>query len=299
MNKSQTQKRAMFGKIRTFLNDNNSIWAGFARLVTEVAAFLGFLVNIDNEAAKQAAPTTGVTTGKNDFRTIMAAKLVKFARKARVWAHDVNNTTLEALFNVQLSDFLEGSEADAISKATDIKIALNDNIASLGPYNIVGGDVTAIGTAITNFANAKDTPGAAEAFTKSATDALPGLFDKADTSLEIIQDLLISDYSESNPDEVDQFKVAHHIDNIGVHHTGIRADIVYSDGSGVAQGIQMKIIELNKTATSDINGIDEIIKCRAGTYHIQFSGAGIVTKTITIKIKRGQIISLHVEVTKT
>lgn len=298
MNREQSNKRNMYSKLLVFFQDNGGTWSTFMELVNQIVAFVGLVGAIDAEVNKQAFDATGIAADKSEDFLDMVKKTVKYARKARVWAHNVGNSTLEHLFDVRKDDFTKMKQNVALARCKDIRQALFDNVGSLGGVNVTSGNVSAILTAITAFEASMGQPGAAQADQKSATDALPGLFELTDTRLDNIADLLINEYEETNADMVAAFINAHHIDNIGIHHTGISTVIEYSDGSGPAEGIQMKIVELNKTALSDIDGIDEIIRCKPGTYHIEFTGTGIVPKTIIKKITRGQILALHVEVAK-
>lgn len=97
---------------------------------------------------------------------------------------------------------------------------------------------------------------------------------------------------------VEEYKNNRKIETVGVHHTHIIAHITYSDGSGNAQGVLMQVEEVNKKATSNIDGMAESPNFKAGTYRVSFSGSGIQTKTIIQKIKRGQTLHLEVQVDK-
>ncbi len=297
MDHNQKAKRNMFSKIMLFFTNNATIWAAFTRLVTEITTFVGLVGQIDTEATKQALTITGAATDKENFRIAMAKIVVKYARKARVWAHDTNNATLEALFNVQKDDLLKDAETHAIELATNIATALNDNIAALAAYNILPANVTAINLAITNFSGATGTTGDAQALTKVGTDALPGLFEKADTSLDIIYDLIISEYSDSNPDEVLQFKNDHHIDNIAVNHSGVRVHITDALTGNDLAGAKLSILGTGKTTVADLHGIAEIIKVKPSEYNILVSIPGYPAKAQLIRIKSGKITELDMSLT--
>jgi hypothetical protein len=62
--------------------------------------------------------------------------------------------------------------------------------------------------------------------------------------------------------------------------------------------VQVKIIELNIFAHSDINGLAGLGRFRPGTYHVEFSGTGLVTKTIIVTFKRGKMLELEVVMEK-
>jgi hypothetical protein len=300
MNSKQTNKKNMFNKLLVFFADekNKSVWAGFSRLVKEIENFMGLNKQIDDAATTQSGVTTGITAEKNEWRTKMALTLVRNARKARVWAHDTGNGELEAVFNVQKDDFLKGKEEVVLPHAKNVQKALEDNQGSLGDVSVTPDDIAESGKAIGNFEAALGTPGAAESETKSGTEELVKLFADADSSLDVIDDLLIHEYEDSNPALVETYKSNRVIDDIGVHHTGIHASVTYADTKDPAQGVTIKIVELNKSAVTDIKGEAEIIRCKAGDYHVDITGDSIAPQSQIIKMERGHIVKLVVAVVK-
>ena len=56
----------------------------------------------------------------------------------------------------------------------------------------------------------------------------------------------------------------------------------------------MKIVELNRTVTSDITGLARIRRFKAGTYNVEFSAPGYTTKSLLMKVGLGK--THHVDV---
>jgi len=300
MNNRQTAKKNMYNRVLTFLGvpANAAVWAAFTRLVTEITNFEDLVGEIEEFLQKQQQQSKGVTTDKNKKYVDMVAITLKFARKARVWAEDNGNNTLEAIFDIQESDFGRLAEDVGESRIADVRKALNDNIASLGAYNVMPANITDIDAAIAAYHADAGKPGAAIAGKKLGTDALVAIFEEADKSLAKIDDLLIHEYEYTNPTVVREYKNNRVIVTVGVHHQGIDAHVTYSDGSGDAEGVTMTILELNKSGDSDIDGMVEVIRGKVGTYHVRFEGAGIVTKEVVAKITGSQILHLGVAVVK-
>ncbi len=293
----QITKQNTYNKLLVFFaaSANSAIWATFTRLVTEIANFKTINENIVKAQDQQGTVTIGITDTKELMRIAMSKVILQKAPKAHVWALD-NNTALAPVFNVIEDDFLKGAESRSLSKADDLYAALKDNIASMASVNLTITDANLVRDGIKNYRDAQGSTGSAEDTKEAGTKTLTGLFDLADHSLDIISDLLIAEYSESNPDMVLTFKMNRHQDTVGVHHTRISAHIVYSDGSGNAEGIKLFIVGPNKTAISDIDGIAESPTFKPGTYHVIISGEGIQTKTFVQKVKRGQTVHLDIEV---
>ena len=295
MNSKQTNKKNMYNKLLVFFAANASVWAAFTRLVDEIMHFGKLNKKIDDAANLQGGVTTGITGGKNELRKKMATLLVRNARKARVWAHDAGNFEAEAIFNVQKDDFTLGKEEESITHARVVQKALEDNAANLGAVNVSSSDISDSGKSIDNFETALGTPGAAEGKKKAGTETLVELFDAADTSLDLIDDLLIHEYEESNPLLVEEYRNDRKIDNIGIHHTGLMATVVLAGTKTPVKGVKMTIVELAKAAESDIKGLTEIVGCKPGEYHVKFTGA-IVPVEMVVKLPQGHIVKMSVEV---
>lgn len=300
MTSKQTNKKNMFNKLLVFfaLPANAAIWATFTALANKIAHFVDLNDFIDQAAQLQSGTTTGITDNKTKLRIKMTTLLVRNARKARVWAHDKDNSDLETVFNVQKDDFLEGKETEVISHARIIQQALEDNATNLATVNVKAQDITDSKNNIDQFEASLGTTGVAEGKKKTGTEGLTILFEQADTTLDLIDDLLINEYQETNAEMVLEYRNNRKIDDIGVHHTGLLATLVYSGTQTAVQGVTVTIVELKKTAVSDINGLAKIIKCKPGEYHVTFTGTGIVPQTMVVKMPRGHIVKLTVEVVK-
>ena len=290
----------MYNKLLVFFAnvDNAAVWAAFARLVTEIAKFVGKNADLDQSIQQQNQQTKGITTDKDNKFTDLVTLIVKYARKARIWALDNNNADLEKVFDIQKDDYTKIAEDLAFNEIINVRDALNANIGSLGAYNVIAANITQIDAAITAYNDAEGTPGAAKGKKEVGTKGIEIMMSKIDTCLENIDDLLVHEYFDTNRELVEEYKKDRKIETVGVHHTHIIAHITYADGTGNAQGVLMKVVELNKKATSDIDGIAESPNFKAGTWHIEFSGSNIQTKSIIQKVKRGQTVHLDMQVDK-
>jgi len=299
MNNKQTAKKNMYNKLLVFFKkiENAAIWAAFQRLVDEIADFITNDGELEKFMQQQQQETKGVTTDKETLFLAAVNLVVKYARKARVWAEDINNATLEAVFDIRKDDFTKIAEDLASEKLKNVRKALNDNLASLGGVNVVQANIDVIDAAISAYEAAEGTPGAAESEKEAGTEGIEVIMDNMDKNLEVVDDLMVSEYEESNPAMVEEYLNNRKIETVGVHHQGFSADITYEDNTP-AQGVGMRIVELNKSGISDILGHVENIRGKIGTYHIEFSGAGIETQTLIASIKRGIILNLVVKVKK-
>jgi hypothetical protein len=298
MNLKQIAKKNMYDKVLLFFANNESLWALFLPLVEAIGLFRDQNKDLVKLMEQQAQEVKGVTDDKDAKLKAAISLTVKAARKARAWAHKSGNLILENLFNVRADDFTHVPEADALTKLNEVHEALNDNKTDLAAYLITDSDITAIGTAIDDFAAAKAAPGNTESSKQAGTEGIEDMMHDMDTELEVIDDLLINQYEADEPNLVEQYRNDRKIDTVGVHHTRIEAHAEYTDGTGNAEGVQLYVVEPKKTAVSDIDGNLVTPNMKPGTYHVEISGSNIESQNMIVKVKRGETVKLILKVVK-
>ncbi len=165
----------------------------------------------------------------------------------------------------------------------------------MADYGVAANDIPDLNNAIERFEGMKGDTGNVIATKKTATQGLVDSFDAADASLEVIDDLLVNSYDETNPDLVEKYEQVRLQDNISVHHTGIYALLTGNDGKGGIEGGFMEVVELGKKATSDIDGYARIERMYSGKYHVAFSAKGYADKTLVLEVTRGEHLEVTVE----
>lgn len=301
MNNQQIAKNNMYKKLLTFFATpaNAAIWAGFPRLVTEIANFVSLNNDLDDATQTQAQVTTGITQGKADAFNAMVKMIVEMAFKAYVWAVDNDNDDLIEVFNVQLSDFDRIPESSALDKIKNIRDAINTNIAGMASVNLLPADVTAQDAAIAAYNAVKSAPEVAIGHKETSTDTIVELFAEIDKSIGLISRLIISQYGSTNAGMVSDFKNNKHIDDLPTHHSGIHTHITDEVSGEDIEGAQLAIPKVGKSAVSDINGIAEIIKIKSGDYHVYITMPGYKPQTFKTKIIRGKISNFDIKLSQT
>jgi hypothetical protein len=86
------------------------------------------------------------------------------------------------------------------------------------------------------------------------------------------------------------------LDKLPTHHSGISICITDAETGADLEGA---ILAVNgKTATSDIDGMAEIIKVKPGTYNMSVTLADYATQTIKTVIEKGKLTELNVKMAK-
>jgi predicted transglutaminase-like cysteine proteinase len=298
----QVAKNKMYGKMLAFFADkkNYTVWAKFKRLVNEIANFVSLTDKLPDYMQQHQLDIKGITAGKNTAFAALIKVTVNKAKKAYVWATDTKNDDLTQLFDVQKSDFDHMSESKAFTNLKNIRDAINKHIKDMADVELTAADINAIDKAITAYQQTSGTPAAAKAHKTEGTQAIADLMHPIDTSLGLIDNLMMSHYEDDKKleDMLKEYLVNRQTDSLPTHHNGIQATITDFATGASLQGAIITLEGTGKTATSDINGIAEIIKLKTDTYNITISLAGYSTQTIKVTILRGKITELTVQLKK-
>ena len=298
MNHRQIEKNGMYKKMLIFFANplNSIVWATFTRLVTEIANFVSLNTTLSNYMQQHHADIKGVTQTKNDAFMAMVILVVNKAQRAYVWAVDTANNNLAEIFDIKKTDFTDVPEMTAFTKIKNVRDALSTNIASMGSVQLTNDDVNAVNAAITAFQNTIGTTGAAQAHKTEGTQGIENLIHPIDKSLGIIDNLIVSSYSETQPDLVKEYLLNRSIEKLPTHLSGISAFITDAATGKDLEGATLAVN--GKTSTSDIDGIAEIIKIKPDTYNVTISLTGYAPQTMKITIERGKVTELEVKMAK-
>ena len=265
---------------------------------TEESIFDAALAMILTAGEKQAKELKGIAADSAAAKTAMGEIVIKFARRAAVIARRKKNYELAGQVAHPKTYINRASKLLAIERAKDISKALADNLTIF--TNVTAADIANIDAAIKTYEDIQEQPIIKRQARKAeGTDVIPPQVKIADEAVENMYDLVCS-YFDNDTVMTDKFELAMEIINTGVHHTGIIAFAVDANPPAGAvtnamQNVTMKVVELDFIATSDINGLAGIAKIKPGTYHVEFSGAGLKTKTVILNFKRGKMLEVEVE----
>ena len=300
MKKTQNAKDNMYKKLLAFfaVTTNASIWAAFARLVSEIGNFKTLNQQLDKYIQAQQNDISGVTQAKNTAFDNLVAATISAAHKAYVWAVDANNSTLQAQFDVQKTDFYAFSQDKGFARCKSIIGDITTNIGSMASVNLLPADTNHLAALVTAYAGLEGTPKVAQGVKTDATDGIDNMMVPIDKSLDLIEKMIVSQYSSTNADMVAQFQIAKAIDNLPTHHNGLHVHVSDSSTDADLEGATVEILTTGKTATTDINGVAEIIKVKHNTYNVQISMTGYTTQTIKTQINVGKVSSLEVKLVK-
>ncbi len=289
MDKTQKAKANMFIVMGLFFLKYATSLASFIQLVSEITGFTSAVNTLDADINKQGTNISGITVGKDELLDKAIKLLVKSSRKARVWAVKTGNSILAAKFDVRVSTYVNMSQTEVLNALTAVNEELNTHILSLLSYRVVAADITDITNAIAAAQLSIGTPKQAIINKQVITQQIVVDIEKCSDFLELIDDLLISEYEDSNAEMVTEYKLSRELQPIGVHHTGLLANCLDAITKKVLEGVLVTIVEIKKFKLSDIDGIAEIEKLKPGKYHVTFTLIGYEDYTVIIQFHLGKI----------
>lgn len=294
MTKGQTAKVNMYIAMLLFFAKYELTLAAFVQLVTEITNFTGIYDDLQLEIAKQKLKISGIVVTKETHLETAIKLLVKSARKARVWAVNTGNATLAAQFDVQISTFGEMTQSVVLNSLTTINAALSTNIASLTDYRVIAADVTAITTAIDAASDSIGTPKQAITTRAVATDEIVVDIAKCDAYLELIDDLLVPEYEDTNHSMVAEYHLSRAITSLGSHATGLKATVTNSATEALLEDVLVTIVEVSRSMVTDIDGKAIIVRIKPGTYHVTCTKTGYVAFETILVFELGKTQALAV-----
>ena len=294
MDKFQTSKVNMYTAMGLFFIKFGTVFIGYLQLLTEISGFTTANNSLQGDIEKQGLDVGGVVIAKNKLLLAAIKRTVKAARKARVWAVNTGNETLMVEFDVYISTFEHLTQITALNKLISINASLNTNILSLTNYKVIAADVTAITTAITAAQASIGTPKQAHVTKTVATAQIVTDIDTCDGFLDLIDDLLISEYEDTHTEMVKEYLLSRELQPIGAHPTGLLATSKDAETNALLQDVEVTIVEVKKSGRSNISGVVEIEHMKPGKYHVTFVKPGYVTNTVIVDFLQGKMQSIGV-----
>jgi hypothetical protein len=274
-----------------FLGNHPSVETDISEIADDVTELQSTVVAIKAAGQVQVTPLEGIAQETKEKKRLMARTVIGVARKARAMARRAGKWDLLEQLDFSITYINSAPKVDAVARAKAIQKAVTDNATFLTV--VKPADFSAMTDTIKAYDLAQLNPRTAQEQKKAqGTDVLDGLYKKGSTAADNIYDFVTGFYELTNPELIDELNLNCGIKPEGVHHNTIKATFIYANPPADAithllEGGVMKIVELNKTAVSDINGLAEIQKFKTGTYHVEFSKEGFVTKQMIVHVRRG------------
>jgi hypothetical protein len=195
-----------------YMNKNITIWTGTKAVVDTMGQLNGALGNVSQTAQDQETPIVGEEDKKALARHDLEDEIMRIAGALGSLATKTNDPVLAGQTELTLAQ-MDKMDADTLEET-------GNRISGLADYNILQADLTAFGTMITNFHDAKTGPRTAVAKRASKTKALPGGVKSVNSILRNQLDKEMLMFKKSNPEFYAGYVSARVVVNRGGHKTG-------------------------------------------------------------------------------
>ncbi len=292
LTQEQEQEVNRAKKVQDYLNFNQTTVDGYLPLKNKQTALNLALGELNSIIPKKLPVTTGITTTKNNQKKAVGNYYESVCGVCRSYLIDKEDLALADNFKVTKAKIIRLPDNDVLPLVEGINQIITDQLLPEADFADYG--ITPL-TLADGSALAKDfniSIGLAPAVDAGKTAASDAIEQKINGIKETVEgtELLVRNFITTNPGFYNGFQAANKIDDIGVHHTGIRGET--ETATGALKEVVITCVQLNKTTKSDLVGHYELIKMKAGTYEFTATHPAHPTQTKVIKLKRGRIIEV-------
>ncbi len=290
MTNLQRDKLDACNRVDAFNTNNSNAIKSIVEYAAEQTIFANTLLSINTALQSQQTAARMKAILVLSLKAQMANTLVKYLERAVVKATQLGNLDLANNLNKPATYIIKATKNVAVAKANDLRDLLQNNLTTL--TNLAKEDIDEITDAIAAYNAQKDQPQINQQQRKATgTNPLPGLFKTAFKAIDSMYKL-VNSYLKNTDDNnlVDELALAKQIIRTGIHHTGIQG--IVTKNKLPQTNATISIIGTTKSAITNLNGEYNLIKVIAKTYIIQAKNENGDTDSITLKLKRGQILTL-------
>jgi hypothetical protein len=203
-------------------------------------------VKITNARIKQYEQTGDITALKAALKHLMLSTVYKYLLRASVQAFNLNDTDLAVALDKPLSYISQGTNSDAIGRATILAKIMADNVATLTV--LLPADILEMETVIKDFTLILSKPKSKIKVKKTeGTDPIPGLLNE----IEIIQKQIGKLILSYLPHLSNQWEVETKVGTpLGIRHTSVIGRYLEAETG----------VPLRKVKVTISNGAQDIIK---------------------------------------
>lgn len=292
MSKFMDEKNNTYNSVKTVLSENESIFETYVPLVE--------LYNSFKLDTKQLGINLQVVEGskgsQNETKLMLFENMVKLAvrygRKALPWAVKNKNMDAVRIYDVTKSDF-KTSSTIALSHAKNVLDQLKIDEKNLVDYRVTNANINELAASITEAENATSQPTIKRKQGVVANKANRVLIKTIDANLDDMENLIVSEYEETEKTFVNLFLSARHINDLGSRSTKLIVTVVDKDGKPVADAYGDVLEMEEEEQYSDENGELTIIGIKNGTYTLEVS-LGETKTSVKFTIKLGEQLRLKV-----
>jgi hypothetical protein len=287
----QEQEYQRAKKVDQYLSNHSTDYAGFNPLITKAGSLSTKIGQLETLAGIKGIDSSGFTTEKHSAKSAVGVFYESVCGVCKSFLLEHGNEKMATNFSLTHSLIFNMPDGDVKPILTILNGWITDDLIPDPVF--VGYGITAItiadGTALINaFVSKIGGASAVEADKSSVGIVIEKQLHDISTTIVSIA-LLTKNYIVSNSEFYNGFKAANKIDDIGIHHSGIRGHV---NGAAPIGGAVIACAELKKSATSNLLGAYELVKMKPGIYEFTCTVSGQPILKQIIQIKPGKILEI-------
>lgn len=296
MNARQEAKLTMYRAVEKHGDNNSTIIAAVPAFQTAFTNFKAKIAAITNTAQLKDTPLTGMVVDKSSSKQTLCEIATDTAGVIFAFASATGNQTLKQEVNFNLSKLLQTRDEQLAPRCQNIHARAIENKDALEDYGITDTKLTALQTAINNYAAETPKPRTALSQRKTLTSNLRQLFKDADAILTEQMDKLVSNFKAANPDFVATYETVRIIIDPATTATQLKGIVTDKSTGNPIKNAVVTIVELSKTTKTNFAGAYSFKPVANGTYTVTITATGFNNfQADGVEVKLGAITSLNVE----
>ena len=311
MRNLQENRMSMFFTFRDSMAAYTAITNPLPNYITNWAAFISIMTQIQAVAEQQKVSKKGITENKNNLRKSLVSLTADYSRKMVVFARFTNNTTLAQEIKFSESKLKQVSDIAVRDYAQIVYDRAQANLANLTVYGITAATQTALLNAINAYNAVIGKPGASRTESGRITKQLETLFKAADAALANM-DAAVEIVRLSQPAFYASYKNARKVpDNSGgslavkglvtdamnrLPIKGVTLEFSLEGNNGLARAArQATETVIKKTAEK---GGFHIKNMASGMYTVKAKKVGYPEHVTTVAVVDGELTELNIQLSK-
>ena len=294
MNAGQEAKLTMYRATERHDDDNSTIIAAVPAFQTAFTNFKAKIAANINTAQLKDTPLTDIVVNKSSSRQTLGEIATDTAGIIFAFASAMGNQTLKQEVNFNLSKLLQTRDDQLTPRCQNIHARGIENKDALIDYGITAAKLTALQTAINNYAAETPKPRTALSQRKTLTSNLRQLFKDADAILTEQMDKLVSNFKAANPDFVATYETVRIIIDPAITTTQLKGIVTDKSNGNPIKNATVTIVELSKTTKTNFAGAYSFKPVANGTYTVTITATGFDNfQADGVEIKLGVITSVQ------
>ncbi len=295
LNKEQEREYNRDFNLQEYLDQKNKEYADYIPFKEEVSVFYGYLGQIVAIIPVKGKKGTVITEEKKDLKTTLAEDVNEVCTAVTVYALGTGDKDLLQAVSFRTRDITGAKDGNVVSIITTITDAVTPllSVEAFQKYKITADTLTALTANAQAFSDTRGKAAVVDTDSSIANRDLNNIFTNIRASISRLH-LLLNHFNKTNPSFVIGFKKSAALDYSNVRHSGIEGVVINPHTGSPVQGAKITGEGKNKIAVTDKNGAYKLVRLKVTDMKITVSAPGYENQVIDVKILRGKIIELNI-----